>query len=332
MRHADGSWFSAEPAVTTRGLTRGRSTARDAPIARGGSNSLETRGGDEPGASRVSRREACLGVRQRRGRYDVSSFPRRREVELGQLGFFLWTTVVVQSWQARTLFVTSIPRGPALGGMSGTRFSGIAVAAANRKALINQEREAALRDASVVHKLTSREEALLASLKSELVGGGGGAAVGKRARPAAPEPAPEAVRRYENLDDLEADDDDDDDDGDRNGGEARPGDGGGGSRVAAPKQKVYLSKAERKRLKKQHQRETAAGVSKSAARAESREAPSVLAGGVVKKKKKKPKPSEGVEADEGPPRAKKKKAKTQKPAKAKKAPAWPPRFDHESDS
>ena len=101
-------------------LDTGWSTARDAPIARGGSNSLETRGGDESGASRVSRREACLGVRQRRGRYDVSSFPRRREVELGQLGFFLWTTVVVQSWQARTLFVTSIPRGPALGGMSGT--------------------------------------------------------------------------------------------------------------------------------------------------------------------------------------------------------------------
>ena len=125
VRHADGSWFSAEPAVTTRGLTRGRSTARDAPIARGGSNSLETRGGDEPGASCVSRREACPGVRQRRGRYDVSSFPRRREVELGQLGGFFLPTTVVQGWQARTLFVTSIPRGPALGGMSGTRFSGI---------------------------------------------------------------------------------------------------------------------------------------------------------------------------------------------------------------
>ena len=46
--------------------------------------------------------------------------------------------------------------------MSGTRFSGIAVAAANRKALANQEREAALCDASLTHKLSSREEALLA--------------------------------------------------------------------------------------------------------------------------------------------------------------------------
>jgi hypothetical protein len=218
--------------------------------------------------------------------------------------------------------------------MSGTRFSGIAVAAANRKALINQEREAAIRDASVVHKLTSREEALLASLKSELVGGGGGAAVGKRARPAAPAPAPEEVRRYDDLDDLEADDDDGGDGGERDGGEARAGDGAGGSRDAAPKQKVYLSKAERKRLKKQHQRETAAGVSEPAARAESREAPSVLARGVVKKKKKKPKPSSGSrDPSRRPPHPKKKAKKPKlKPAEAKKAPAWPPRSGHESDS
>ena len=71
--------------------------------------------------------------------------------------------------------------------MSGTRFSGIAVAAANRKALANQEREAALRDASLTHKLSSREEALLASLKSELLrGGGGGARVGGAALEAGP--------------------------------------------------------------------------------------------------------------------------------------------------
>lgn len=331
MRHPDGSWFSAEPAVTMRGLTRGRSTARDAPIARGGSTSLETRGGGEPGASRVPRREACRGVRPAsRALRLSSSFPRRGEVR--RKWDFLGTTVVQQLLARRqpSFFITAIPRGPAFGGMSGTRFSGIAVAAANRKALINQEREAALRDASVVHKLTSREEALLASLKSELVGGGGGAAVGKRARPAAPAPTPEEVRRYDDLDDLEADDDDDGDGGERDGGEARAGDGAGVSRDAAPKQKVYLSKAERKRLKKQHQRETAAGVSKPAARAESREAPSVLAGGVVKKTKKKPKPSAGVEAEPHP----KKKAKKPKlkPATAKKAPAWPPRSGHESDS
>ena len=262
-----------------------------------------------------------------------SSFPRRGEVR--RKWDFLGTTVVQQLLARRqpSFFITAIPRGPAFGGMSGTRFSGIAVAAANRKALINQEREAALRDASVVHKLTSREEALLASLKSELVGGGGGAAVGKRARPAAPAPTPEEVRRYDDLDDLEADDDDDGDGGERDGGEARAGDGAGVSRDAAPKQKVYLSKAERKRLKKQHQRETAAGVSKPAARAESREAPSVLAGGVVKKTKKKPKPSAGVEADDGPPHPKKKAKKPKlKPATAKKAPAWPPRSGHESDS
>ena len=67
--------------------------------------------------------------------------------------------------------------------MSGTRFSGIAVAAANRKALANQEREAALRDASLTHKLSSREEALLASLKSELLRGGGGGARASGGRP-----------------------------------------------------------------------------------------------------------------------------------------------------
>ena len=43
--------------------------------------------------------------------------------------------------------------------MSGTRFSGIAVAAANRRALVNQEREAAQRDAAHVKTLNAKEEA-----------------------------------------------------------------------------------------------------------------------------------------------------------------------------
>jgi hypothetical protein len=56
--------------------------------------------------------------------------------------------------------------------MSGTRFSGIAVAAANRRALVNQEREAAQRDAAHVKTLNAKEEALLASIRNQLLGGG----------------------------------------------------------------------------------------------------------------------------------------------------------------
>ena len=56
--------------------------------------------------------------------------------------------------------------------MSGTRFSGIAVAAANRRALVNQEREAAHRDAAHVKTLNAKEEALLASIRNQLLGGG----------------------------------------------------------------------------------------------------------------------------------------------------------------
>ena len=59
--------------------------------------------------------------------------------------------------------------------MSGSRFSGIAVAAANRKALERQEREDALRSSITAPKqLSHKEEALLAQLRAQLLGRGGG--------------------------------------------------------------------------------------------------------------------------------------------------------------
>ena len=162
--------------------------------------------------------------------------------------------------------------------MSGTRFSGIAVAAANRRALVNQEREAAQRDASHVKTLNPKEEALLASIRSQLLGGGkksggGGApkmgsaktvkgskgltcsgkSKGSSAKQASA--SKDGVRRYDDLDDLEDD-----------AGNALDGDSDGetnavvGLKVGSqssppspppPMEKRFLSKAERKRLKKQ---------------------------------------------------------------------------------
>jgi len=157
--------------------------------------------------------------------------------------------------------------------MSGTRFSGIAVAAANRKALANQEREAALRDASLTHKLSSREEALLASLKSELLRGGGGgarASGGPPSKPARASAAPSTkppsgpVKRYDTLDELEADDEEAED-------EEAPGASVERGRGTPPAGgvKTYMSKAERRRLKKHRRDALVAGTTPSERRAAS---------------------------------------------------------------
>ena len=97
--------------------------------------------------------------------------------------------------------------------MSGSRFSGIAVAAANRKALERQEREDALRSSITAPKqLSHKEEALLAQLRAQLLGRGGGGESERATKKAAKAPAPaaprEEVRRYDDIEDIEADDDD----------------------------------------------------------------------------------------------------------------------------
>ena len=167
--------------------------------------------------------------------------------------------------------------------MSGTRFSGIAVAAANRRALVNQEREAAQRDAAHVKTLNAKEEALLASIRNQLLGGGkktsgGGGAPGVASakhramstgsgseKPKgstgskAKRVTEDGVKQYDDLDDLEDDDDeggDGDPDGERvsvRGGErgASPPAPADMGKQSAVHEKRFMSKAERKRLKKQ---------------------------------------------------------------------------------
>ena len=106
--------------------------------------------------------------------------------------------------------------------MSGSRFSGIAVAAANRKALERQEREDALRSSITAPKqLSHKEEALLAQLRAQLLGGGGGEGEKKSTKKAAKAPSPAApredVRRYDDIEDIEADDDEEE--GNEDGGD-----------------------------------------------------------------------------------------------------------------
>jgi hypothetical protein len=98
--------------------------------------------------------------------------------------------------------------------MSGSRFSGIAVAAANRRALERQEREDVMRSSITAPKqLSHKEEAILAQLKAQLLGGGGGGGEAKKTKKKpAIEPAPrEDIRRYNDIEDIEADDDDEED-------------------------------------------------------------------------------------------------------------------------
>ena len=122
-----------------------------------------------------------------------------------------------------------LPRTHLASAMSGTRFSGIAVAAANRRALVNQEREAAHRDAAHVKTLNAKEEALLASIRNQLLGGGkktsgGGGAPGvasakhrasstgsgsekpkSKTGSKAKRVTEDGVKQYDDLDDLEDD-------------------------------------------------------------------------------------------------------------------------------
>ena len=127
--------------------------------------------------------------------------------------------------------------------MSGSRFSGIAVAAANRKALERQEREDALRSSITAPKqLSHKEEALLAQLRAQLLGrGGGGEGEKKSTKKPAKAPAPAApredVRRYDDIEDIEADDDEEED---RHEEDQKP-------KVTAPHEKKYMSHADEER-------------------------------------------------------------------------------------
>ena len=171
-----------------------------------------------------------------------------------------------------------LPRTHLASAMSGTRFSGIAVAAANRRALVNQEREAAHRDAAHVKTLNAKEEALLASIRNQLLGGGkkksgGGGAPGdasakRRAsskgsgseKPERPKRVTaDGVEQYDDLDDLEDDEDEGGDareawDGDSDGKRAAVSGGERASPTPPAIEKRFMSKAERKRVKKQRMR------------------------------------------------------------------------------
>jgi hypothetical protein len=247
--------------------------------------------------------------------------------------------------------------------MSGTRFSGIAVAEANRRALVNQEREAAQRDAAHVKTLNPKEEALLASIRKQLLGGGkkksggGGAVTNQKSASAKPVTSSQGlssgktqgstakhgmkdgVRHYDDLDDLE---DDEDEDGTRDAWD-------GDSAVAAERgrettfhppavgEKRFLSKAERKRLKKQRTNEKAsaggtgghAGNASGASRTET-----------VPEKKKAEKRLKNATDDDVPVKRHKNEATHDKgPLKKKKkrqetvlrppSPTWPPRRKNE---
>ena len=97
---------------------------------------------------------------------------------------------------------------------------------------MNQERAAGQRDASQIKTLTDKEEALLASIRSQLLGGGkgkgtksggggsgshqgsrkgkpgmGGSTLGSGKDKAKPVNTVDGVRRYDDLDDLEDDED-----------------------------------------------------------------------------------------------------------------------------
>jgi hypothetical protein len=239
--------------------------------------------------------------------------------------------------------------------MSGTRFSGIAVAAANRRALVNQEREAAQRDAAHVKTLNAKEEALLASIRNQLLGGGkktsgGGGAPGvasakhrasstgsgsekpkSKTGSKAKRVTEDGVKQYDDLDDLE-DDEDEGGDGDPERAAVR-----GGERAASPPapagEKRFMSKAERKRLKKQRMQ------AKESPVARERSEPKASAGdagtgtgtgtGTAKKAEKRKKRADDDAAarerrnDSAPPRKKKKKRKADAPRPP--SPTWPPR-------
>ena len=238
--------------------------------------------------------------------------------------------------------------------MSGTRFSGIAVAAANRRALVNQEREAAQRDAAHVKTLNAKEEALLASIRNQLLGGGekkrgGGGAAGVASEKhrasskgsgsknsekpkgsklsKAKRVTADGVEQYDDLDDLEDDEDEGRDareawDGHSDGERAAVS---GGERASPPPpagEKRFMSKAERKRLKKQRMH---AKVTVGGERAEPANAPASAkrkqTGSVPKNKESAKRKTDDKFSDARRKKKKNRAADAPRPP----SPTWPPR-------
>jgi hypothetical protein len=256
------------------------------------------------------------------------------------------------------------------------RFAGGAVAEANRRALVNQERAAGQRDASQIKTLTDKEEALLASIRSQLLGGGkgkgtksggggsgshqgsrkgkpgmGGSTLGSGKDKAKPVNTVDGVRRYDDLDDLEddedeeggagddVDDDDDDDDDDVDGvGDAKKANASRRETVSAPppttqtKEKLFMSKAERKRLKKTR----LGGVKNDSGRpgnvsGAGPAGTSAVPANMAEKERKKA-DDEDVKKQRAPPPPQQQQKKKQKNNARKGEPSrpWPPRREAES--
>ena len=218
--------------------------------------------------------------------------------------------------------------------MSGSRYSGIAVAAANRRALERQEQESnarASRSAGCLGRpLTPKENALLAQLRAQLVpptrGSSESAAGGRRGT------SSEEVKTY----DVGPGEDEGDGGtcGTEGGKEPREG-------RAVPEEKRYMSKAARKKVKKRfEQQRNGAGASVAGRAAKgghddadkAKRVPSLGSGGGVKRRKKRKQTEEGPSVS-GPPveaggNRKKKKPKVDEGAVTKKTSrreaAWPP--------
>ena len=262
VTHAVGSWFSSTRG--RRGFTRGMSTARDEPIARSDAASGAARVKVE-GAGRLSRRHRARNLRGRRG---GTARPRERFpvperfVPPDDPTFrttFTWTCRLPADLTGTTEKPSATPGVDTPRSLGRGRGCPARGSPASRSpppiARRWRTRSARRRSATpLTHKLSSREEALLASLKSELLreAAAGRARVGgppsKPARAsAAPSTKPPsgAVKRYDTLDELEADDEEAED-------EEAPGasvERGGGDPPAGGV-KTYMSKAERRRLKK----------------------------------------------------------------------------------
>ena len=240
---------------------------------------------------------------------------------------------------------------------------------------MNQERAAGQRDASQIKTLTDKEEALLASIRSQLLGGGkgkgtksggggsgshqgsrkgkpgmGGSTLGSGKDKAKPVNTVDGVRRYDDLDDLEDDedeeggagddvDDDDDDDDDVDGvGDAKKANASRRETVSAPppttqtKEKLFMSKAERKRLKKKR----LGGVKNDSGRpgnvsGAGPAGTSAVPANMAEKERKKA-DDEDVKKQRAPPPPQQQQKKKQKNNARKGEPSrpWPPRREAES--
>ena len=219
--------------------------------------------------------------------------------------------------------------------MSGSRYSGIAVAAANRRALERQEQESnarASRSAGCLGRpLTPKENALLAQLRAQLVpptrGSSESAAGGRRGT------SSEEVKTY---DVGPGEDEGDGGTCGTEGGKEPPG-----GRAPVPEEKRYMSKAARKKVKKRfEQQRNGAGASVAGRAAKGfmhddadRQAKRVPvgSGGGVKRRKKRKQTEEGPSVSGPPVEAggnRKKKPKVDEGAVTKKTSrqeaAWPP--------